>query len=128
MPKVSIVLPTYNGEDYLRESIESVISQTFTDWELIIVNDCSTDSTPKIAEAYAAKDCRIRVIHNEKNQKLPNSLNIGFESASGDYLTWTSDDNIFHHEALIKMHDFKAYTYISFNQFEKLSKAFIVIK
>lgn len=106
MPKVSIVLPTYNGEDYLRESIESVIAQSFTDWELIIVNDCSTDSTPQIADEYAAKDCRIRVIHNQTNQKLPNSLNIGFESASGDYLTWTSDDNIFHHEALIKMHDF----------------------
>ncbi len=110
MPKVSIVLPTYNGEDYLRESIESVIAQSFTDWELIIVNDCSTDSSPQIAEEYALKDNRIKVIHNKVNKKLPDSLNIGFAAACGDYLTWTSDDNIFHHEALIKMHDFLLYS------------------
>jgi len=103
MPKVSIVLPTYNGEDYLQESIESVIAQSYTDWELIIVNDCSTDSTPKIAEAYAAKDCRIRVIHNETNKKLPRSLNIGFATACGDYLTWTSDDNKYLSGAIKKM-------------------------
>lgn len=103
MPKVSIVLPTYNGEEYLRESVESIISQSFTDWELIIVDDCSTDSTPRIAEEYAAKDCRIRVIHNEVNKKLPCSLNVGFRSACGDYLTWTSDDNKYLPNAIDRM-------------------------
>lgn len=68
MPKVSIVLPSYNGERYIRESIESVIKQTFTDWELIIVDDCSTDSTLHIAEEYAGWEERIRVIHNEENR------------------------------------------------------------
>jgi len=106
MPKVSIVLPTYNGEKYLRESIDSVINQTFTDWELIIVNDCSTDSTPQISEEYAIKDSRIRVIHNEVNQKLPNSLNIGFRQAKGEFLTWTSDDNLYLPEAIEKMQFF----------------------
>lgn len=103
MPKVSIVLPTYNGGKYLRESIDSVISQTFTDWELIIVNDCSTDSSLSIANEYAEKDNRIRVISNEVNKKLPRSLNVGFDNADGDYLTWTSDDNMYLPEAIEKM-------------------------
>ena len=100
MPKVSIVLPTYNGEKYIRESIDSIINQTFTDWELIIVNDCSTDNTQKIIDSYVTADRRIHTIKNEVNQKLPSSLNIGFRKAKGEYLTWTSDDNIYLPEAL----------------------------
>ena len=103
MPKVSIVLPTYNGEKFIRESIDSILYQTFTDWELIIVNDCSTDGTPNIVNRYAASDSRIRVIHNKENQKLPESLNIGFREARGEYLTWTSDDNMYLPSALEKM-------------------------
>ncbi len=103
MPKVSIVLPSYNGERYIRESIESVIKQTFTDWELIIVDDCSSDSTLHIAEEYAGWEERIRVIHNEENQKLPEALNIGFRHAAGAYLTWTSDDNMYLSHALEEM-------------------------
>lgn len=97
---VSIVLPTYNGARYLRESVDSIICQTMTDWELIIVDDCSTDATPQIADEYARCDTRIHVIHNAVNQKLPRSLNIGFASARGEYLTWTSDDNIYMPEAI----------------------------
>lgn len=100
MPKVSIVLPAYNGEKYIRESIESILCQTLTDWELIIVNDCSTDSTPLIIKEYAARDDRIKVVTNLQNQKLPESLNIGFRQAHGEYLTWTSDDNMYKPQAL----------------------------
>jgi len=95
MPKVSIVMPVYNGEKFLRKSLESVISQTFSDWELLIVNDCSSDSSPEIMQEYAAKDARVHVIHNLQNRKLPQSLNIGFEHALGEYWTWTSDDNVY---------------------------------
>lgn len=91
---VSIVLPVYNGEKYLSEAIDSIIRQSYDNWELIIVNDSSTDSTRKIAEDYSKKDCRIYVINNESNLKLPASLNKGFKRANGEYLTWTSDDNI----------------------------------
>lgn len=103
MPKVSIVLPSYNGEKYIHESIDSILRQTFLDWELIIVDDCSTDDTPKIADEYAERDTRIQVIHNTMNQKLPESLNIGFRQSKGDYLTWTSDDNIYLSYAMEKM-------------------------
>ena len=103
MPKVSIILPTYNGEKYIKESIESVLNQTFIDFELIIVDDCSTDSTPQIIEDFWKKDTRIKVINNKENKKLPESLNIGFREAKGEYLTWTSDDNFYLPEAISTM-------------------------
>jgi glycosyltransferase involved in cell wall biosynthesis len=103
MPEISIVLPTYNGALYIREAIDSVITQTFSNWELIIVDDCSTDATPDIAEEYTRLDKRIRCIHNANNLKLPAALNVGFSKAQGRYLTWTSDDNKYFPEALEKM-------------------------
>ena len=106
MPKVSIVLPVYNGEQFLRESIESIIRQTYIDWELIIVNDCSTDNSLKIAEEYAKLDTRIKIINNKENKKLPESLNIGFREAKGEYYTWTSDDNEYYPNAIEKMLNF----------------------
>lgn len=108
MPKISVVLPTYNGERFIRKSIESVISQTETDWELIIVNDCSTDATLDICREYEAVDARIKVISNEVNRKLPASLNVGFRAAAGEHLTWTSDDNMYKPDALRVMSDFLA--------------------
>lgn len=106
MPKVSIVLPTYNGEKYIQESVESIINQSFTDWELIIVDDCSTDHTAMIVDQYASEDFRIKVIHNKKNQKLPQSLNIGFGICEGEYLTWTSDDNYYKKDAIKEMYNY----------------------
>ena len=97
---VSIVLPTFNGEEFLAQSIESVLKQSYKNLELIIVNDCSTDSTPRIIEEFAKKDSRIKIIHNAINQKLPRSLNIGFNAASGEYWTWTSDDNYYLENAI----------------------------
>lgn len=101
---ISIILPSYNGQKYIEQAIESVINQTFSDWELIIVDDCSTDDTLSIVKEYAKKDCRIKVIHNDSNQKLPQSLNIGFQNASGEYYTWISDDNAFALNALERMY------------------------
>src|SRR3989338_1099457 len=102
-PKVSIILPTYNGAKYLRKSIESCLAQTFKDFELIIVDDCSKDETPQIIQEYVQKDPRVRYIRNQTNQRLPRSLNIGFAQANGEFLTWTSDDNYYLPEALERM-------------------------
>jgi glycosyltransferase involved in cell wall biosynthesis len=93
-PAVSIVLPVYNGETYLRLALDSILKQNFTDYELICVDDCSTDATPDILAEYAARDARIRVIRNAVNKRLPASLNVGFAEARGAWFTWTSDDNI----------------------------------
>lgn len=105
MHTVSIVLPTYNGAKYIRQSIESIRNQVYTDWELILVDDCSQDNTLEILWEYEKQDDRIQVIHNETNRKLPTSLNIGFKHANGKYLTWTSDDNIYLPHALAVMVD-----------------------
>ncbi len=101
--KVSIILPVYNGEKYISEAIESIIDQTYKNFELIIINDCSTDNTLELCNSYADKDQRIKVFSNETNLKLPNSLNAGFERASGYYYTWTSDDNIYKPNAIETM-------------------------
>jgi glycosyltransferase involved in cell wall biosynthesis len=100
-PKVSIILPTFNGSKYIRTSIESCLKQTFKDFELIIVDDASTDETPNIVKSY--DDPRIKYIRNGQNQRLPGSLNIGFAHAKGDFLTWTSDDNFFLPKAIERM-------------------------
>lgn len=106
MPKISIILPVYNGSKYICESLDSIVNQTYEDWELIIVNDCSTDNTLSVVEEYMLRDERIKVITNDENQKLPKSLNIGFRLAKGEYLTWTSDDNMFYESALQTMVDY----------------------
>lgn len=105
-PKISVVLPCYNGASMLSDAIESVQNQTFTDWELIIVNDCSTDNSLEIADSYAVRDERIRVFSNETNSKLPSSLNHGFREAKGVYWTWTSDDNLLLPNMLEEMNAF----------------------
>jgi glycosyltransferase involved in cell wall biosynthesis len=100
---ISIILPVYNGEKYLATAIDSIINQTEGDFELIIVNDCSTDKTVSIVQEYMIKDKRINLITNRKNMRLPASLNIGFKSAKGELLTWTSDDNVLYPKMLEKL-------------------------
>ena len=99
---VSIILPVYNGERYLNESIESCLNQTYSNLELIIVNDCSSDRSLEIANSYAEKDTRVRVLDNEVNKKLPATLNVGHREAKGAYITWTSDDNKYKPKAIEK--------------------------
>ena len=90
---VSVVLPVYNGEKVVSQSIESVLNQSFKRLELIVVNDGSTDKTREIAEEYARKDSRV-IILNQENKKLPTALSNGFRLARGEFFTWTSADNI----------------------------------
>lgn len=91
---VSIVMPNYNGELYLREAIESVLNQTFSDFEFIIVDDASTDNSREIIAEYAELDNRIKVIHNSVNQYVNRTANIGLEAASGKYYARIDSDDI----------------------------------
>lgn len=92
-PLVSIILPVWNGEKYLAQAIEAILKQSYVDFELILVNDFSTDSTQEIIAHYVKIDSRIHCINNPTNLKLPESLNRGFKIAKGEWHTWTSDDN-----------------------------------
>ena len=103
-PAVSVVLPVYNGERYLRDALDSIFAQTFTNFELIAVDDCSTDSSPAILADYAARDSRMRVVRLPENAKLPAALNSGFREARGQWFTWTSDDNLLLPETLAELH------------------------
>lgn len=99
---ISVVLPVYNGGDILADSIESVLRQTYTNFELIIINDGSKDATLEIARSFAEKDSRIRVLTQE-NKKIPRTLSRGFREAKGEFLTWTSADNVMDADFLEKM-------------------------
>ncbi|MDA2963418.1 MAG: glycosyltransferase [Actinomycetota bacterium] len=101
---VSVVLPTYNHAKFLRESIESVLNQSYKNLELIIVNDGSKDVTKDLLKEYE-NNSAITIIHQE-NKGLPNALNRGFAIAKGEFLTWTSADNFYELTAIQAMVDF----------------------
>ena len=91
-PRVTILMPVYNGERYLVDAIESILNQTYTDFEFLIINDGSADKSVSIIESY--NDNRIRLIHNEKNLGLIASLNKGIALAKGEYLARMDSDDI----------------------------------
>lgn len=92
MAKISVILPVYNGEKYLRECIDSVLKQTYTDFELIIVDDGSRDDTEKICKAYAAADKRIRLI-SRQNEGLVSARIRGLAEAQGEYISFVDADD-----------------------------------
>ncbi|MBI5752379.1 MAG: glycosyltransferase [Hydrogenophilales bacterium] len=100
-PLVSVVLPTYKRAHLLAQAIRSVLDQTHTHLELIVVDDNSPDDTAAVVQSF--NDPRVRYVKNDPNLKLPRALNRGFALARGDYLTWTSDDNLFADNAIEKM-------------------------
>ena len=100
-PKVSIILPTYNGAKYIRISIDSCLNQTYKNIELIIVDDGSKDNSPQIIKGY--RDQRIKYIRENIHSGIAGALNKGFSLSTGEYLTWTSDDNFYSPEAVGKM-------------------------
>ena len=91
-PIVSVILPVYNGENYLRSAIDSVLGQTLTDYELIVVDDGSSDSTPEIVRSYNAP--RIQYIRQE-NTGVAGAFNHGLRVATGHYISWLSHDDVF---------------------------------
>jgi glycosyltransferase involved in cell wall biosynthesis len=101
-PKVSVLMSVYNGSRYLKESIDSILNQTFTDLEFIIIDDCSTDDSGEIISEYAEKDQRIVLIKNPENIGLTKSLNKGLKIAKGEYVARQDADDISLPERLTK--------------------------
>lgn len=92
MCKISIIMPVYNGEKYLKEAIDSILNQKFKDFELIIINDCSKDNTLKIINSY--NDERIILVNNDKNLGIAQTLNKGIEISKGKYIARMDADDI----------------------------------
>ena len=101
-PTVSVIMPLYNVENYVRESLDNVLQQTFPDFEIICVDDCSDDNTVSIVEEYVQKDSRIRLIRQESNKGAGAARNIGFLYASGKYTIFLDGDDLFSEELLEK--------------------------
>jgi glycosyltransferase involved in cell wall biosynthesis len=93
-PRVSIGLPVYNGERYLKQAVDSILAQTFTDFELIICDNASTDSTAEICQQYAAQDSRVRYHRNSTNIGGANNSNLTFEMAKAKYFRLAAHDDI----------------------------------
>jgi len=91
-PVLSVVMPVYNGEKYLKDSISSILGQTFNDFELIIINDGSRDKSLEVIKSF--DDSRIRVINNERNFGIPYTRNVGLKEAKGEFLAWCDCDDI----------------------------------
>ncbi|PIF43414.1 glycosyl transferase family 2 [Chryseobacterium sp. 52] len=100
-PKISVIVPCYNQGIYLDECLQSVMDQTFTNWECLIVNDGSTDETEKIAEKWTKKDSRFQYIHKE-NGGISSARNTGLEKASGEYIQFLDSDDTIHREKFEK--------------------------
>ena len=92
MPKVSVIVPVYKVEKYVSKCIESILNQTCTDWELILVDDGSPDASGAICDEYARKDRRIRVIHKE-NGGVSSARNVGLDNATGEWVTFVDADD-----------------------------------
>ena len=95
MPKVSIIIPIYNAEKYIQTTVDSVLSQTFSDWELLLIDDCSKDHTSSICEKLVQSDNRITYIRQNENGGPAKARNVGIDYAKGEYLAFVdSDDTI----------------------------------
>ncbi len=92
-PLVSVILLTYNRADMLPRAIDSILAQTYKNWELIIINDGSTDGTSKVMNEYALKDKRIKTFENDGNKKIVYGRNRGLSEAKGKYIAWIDDDD-----------------------------------
>ncbi len=105
MPAISVIVPVYNAEKDLDRSINSVLTQTFTDFELILVDDGSKDSSAKICDDYAQKDSRVKVFHKE-NGGVSSARNFGIDRATGEYITFLDADDYFQPEFIDELLSF----------------------
>lgn len=102
MPLISIIIPAFNSENFIKDTLESVLLQSISNWELIIVDDGSTDNTLNLIENYANKDSRIRVL-SQKNRGVSNARNWGLTRAKGEFIAFLDSDDFYHKDFLQEM-------------------------
>lgn len=122
---VSIITPAYNAEKFILETIESVQGQTYQDWELIVVDDCSTDFTNIMVRDYAKGDPRIKLIRAPQNGGVAKARNIGLDNAKGGYIAFVDSDDLWKPEKLEKQLAFMEKTgcIVSYSDFQKFNTA-----
>jgi len=99
-PLVSVVMPNYNGTRFVGQAIESVISQAYTNLELIVVDDCSTDQSTDLIQAYCDCDARVKLVKMRKNQGVAITRNIGIQMATGEYIALLDNDDLWEQDKL----------------------------
>jgi glycosyltransferase involved in cell wall biosynthesis len=103
--KISVIIPVFNTEKYLKRCIDSVLSQTFSSFEIILVDDCSTDASPAICDQYAQKDRRVKAIHNVVNRGSSKARKTGLDIAAGAYILFIDSDDWIEGNMLEAMHE-----------------------
>jgi len=93
IPTVTLGMPVFNGENFIKEAIDSILAQTFTDFELIITDNASTDATAAIVAEYVNADPRVQYIHNGKNIGAAANYNVSYNMARGKYMKWCAHDD-----------------------------------
>lgn len=129
---VSIIMPTYNSEDYVGESIRSVQQQTYENWELIIADDLSSDSTVKLVESFAENDSRIKLIKSDRNLGPAGARNIAIDAAQGEYIAFLDSDDIWYPQKLQKQISFMEengykFSYTSYEEINGIGKPIGVV-
>ena len=120
---VSIIMPSWNTAKYIAESIQCVIDQTYQNWELLIVDDCSTDNTDQVVEPFL-KDSRIKYLHNEKNSGAALTRNKAMREAQGEWIAFLDSDDLWTSDKLEKQVNFmKEHGYVlSYTEYEKIDE------
>ena len=100
MPSISVIVPVYQAEKFLHRCLDSIARQTFSDWELLLVDDGCTDNSPALCDQFAARDHRVRVFHRKRNQGVSEARNLGLREAKGAYITFLDADDCYEFQAL----------------------------
>lgn len=121
---VSVVTPMYNAEKFIGETIESVLSQTYQNWEMIIINDCSKDNGVEIVKKYQEQDSRIKLYNNEQNKGVSETRNRGIELAKGKYIAFLDSDDLWEKQKLEKQVKFMEENdvILSYTSYEKMNE------
>lgn len=126
--ETSIITPIYNAEFFLEETLQSILEQTYTNWESILVNDNSTDNSLKIAEKYVKLDPRFKIVNLETSHGAAKARNIGIEAAKGRFIAFLDSDDIWSNDKLDKQINYMivnkvGFTYTNYSQFGETSNS-----
>lgn len=120
-PLISVIIPLYNTEKYIAECLQSIMGQTYTNLDIFVINDASTDGSPGIVRKFQMQDPRIRMIELKENGGVANARNVGLDKAKGEYIAWCDSDDLFHHRFIETMYGILCKTNADFVECESVT-------